>query len=152
MSEADDRDRVVAVARTWIGTPFHHVAGIKHVGVDCAHFLARVFEEAGLIEPIEIENYSPQWFLNRYEEKFISYVLKCGGVEISEQEAQRGDVVLYRLGHCFAHGGIIVDWPREIIHAHMLSRGVLTAGGHEGGLLGRETRFFTLFKSKGGAE
>ena len=36
---------------------------------------------------------------------------------IPETEALPGDLVLYKLGLDFAHGAIIVDWPRFIIQA-----------------------------------
>lgn len=145
MDEAEARRRVVEVARSWIGTPFHHVAGVKGVGVDCAHFLARVYEEAGVIERPEIENYSPQWFLHREEEKFIGYVLQCGGREIREHEARQGDSVLYRIGRCYAHGAIIVSWPREIVHAYLIAHMVRAQGGRDGDLARLPVRFFSLF-------
>ena len=36
-----DRAAVVAAAREWIGTPYHHMADIKGVGCDCAMLLER---------------------------------------------------------------------------------------------------------------
>ena len=147
MTEEEKRDHIVATAREWLGTPFHHVAGIKGVGVDCAHFLAKIYEEAGIIEPLKIEPYSPQWFLHRDEEKFMGYVFQAGGVEIEESEAKRGDVVLYKIGRCYAHGAIIIDWPTEIIHAYMPAERVTTLGGMDGDLAGKPRKFFTLFRN-----
>jgi cell wall-associated NlpC family hydrolase len=38
----DERAAVVAEARTWIKTPWRHMADIKGAGVDCAMLLVRV--------------------------------------------------------------------------------------------------------------
>ena len=43
VSEADQRAAVVAEARSWIKTPWVHMAAIKGAGVDCAMLLARVY-------------------------------------------------------------------------------------------------------------
>jgi hypothetical protein len=139
------RQRVVLEARTWLLTPFHDCAAIKGVGVDCANLLAQVYERAGVIDHVEIAPYSPQWFLHHSEEIFIRYVLEVGAHEIEESDAQMGDVVMYKIAHCYAHGGIIVEWPREIIHAHKPSRAVVTAGGMDGDLGWRLKRFFSLW-------
>ena len=42
MSDAQ-RAAVVAEARSWIGTPYHHAADVKGHGVDCAMLLIRVY-------------------------------------------------------------------------------------------------------------
>ena len=138
------RDKVVEVARSWIGTPFHDNCGVKGIGSDCAHFLSKVFEESGLSEELQIEYYSPQFFLHTKEEKFASYVLQYAK-EIDEAAVGVGDIVLYRFGHSFAHGAIIVDWPRSIIHAHKLTGCVIETGGFDADLQGRKTRFFSIW-------
>jgi cell wall-associated NlpC family hydrolase len=46
--ERDQRARVVALAREWIGTPYRNQARVKGIGADCT-FFAVVYEEAGLI-------------------------------------------------------------------------------------------------------
>jgi cell wall-associated NlpC family hydrolase len=146
--EGAARARVVEIARSWLGTPFHHVAGKKGIGVDCAFLLARVYEEAGVIPPVQIERYSPQWFLHRDEERFIGYVLRCGGREIPEKDATTGDCALYKLGRCYAHGAIIVEWPREIIHAYLAVGFVTRYGGRDGELAGKPVKFFSLFPER----
>lgn len=145
MSHEAERDEVIAVARSWIGTPFHNNAGLKGIGVDCAHFLACVFQEAGVVERFEVERYSPQWFLHRDEERFMRVVMQKAKREIGEAEAQKADIVLYKLGRLYAHGAIIIEWPGRVIHAHMLSRGVVESGGRDGDLSSRATKFFTLW-------
>lgn len=147
-TEREERQRVVSVARSFLGTPYHDMGRIKGVGVDCATVIAMVFEEAGLEGEFAIPNYSPQWYMHRNEELYLKQVLDRA-LEIAEADALPGDVVLYRFGRCFAHGAIIVDpgWP-TVIHAHRPARAVVLGEGDQGDLaadkLGpRPRRFFT---------
>jgi uncharacterized protein YijF (DUF1287 family) len=57
---------------------------------------------------------------------------------------QPGDVVLYRIGRCFAHGGIVVEpgWP-TIVHAYARAGRVLLDDGSAGDLARRERKFFS---------
>jgi cell wall-associated NlpC family hydrolase len=131
MTEIEERDLVDRVARSWISTPFHDFGMVKGPsgGVDCATLIACVLTEAGLIPPVEIKPYSPQFFLNSDEEVYLSYVIKHAH-EIPQEAARHGDVVLYRIGKCYAHGAIIVKpgWP-NIVHAHFGSRCVRRGSG-----------------------
>jgi len=140
------RTRIVAVAREWCGTPYHHWAAVKHVGADCVGFVAAVYRESGALPDVTLPAYSPQWFLHQRRELLIEHVVANGGREIAGPAAPGpGDLVLYRLGFCFAHAAIVVDWPRQIIHAHMASGRVLATPAGEGDMAGRATKFFTLF-------
>lgn len=139
------RERVVTAARTWLRTPFHDCAAIKGVGVDCANLLAQAYEEAGVVDHVEIEPYSPQWFLHHSEELFIGYLLKAGAHEIAESDAQMADIVMFKIGRCYAHGAIIVEWPNEMIHAYKPLGAVTTARLDEGELADRPRRFFSLW-------
>ena len=72
-----------------------------------------------------------------------------GGSKSSRVRSRKpGDVVLYKIGRCFAHGALIVEpgWP-EIIHAHFAARRVRRANGLNPQLRTRvlERRFFSLF-------
>lgn len=147
MSEQEERARVCGIAREWIGTPYRDCAEIKGPagGVDCAKLIKCVFEEAGLVPPIEIPNYSPQWFLHQTAELYMDRVT-AHAREITQDQAKPGDIVLYRMGKCYAHGAIIIDpgWP-NIIHAFYAARRVVRAHGLEG-QLGRPKhvrKFFT---------
>lgn len=42
------KDDIVRVARTYIGTPFHHQGRLKGVGIDCAGLVVGVARELGL--------------------------------------------------------------------------------------------------------
>ena len=44
-----DKTRVVTVARSWIGTPFHHLARVRGAGVDCIGLVIGVARELALV-------------------------------------------------------------------------------------------------------
>jgi cell wall-associated NlpC family hydrolase len=146
--ELEQRAKVEAIARSWIGTPYHSNARVKGAGIDCAHLLIAVYAEAGLIKDFDPGYYSPQFFLHSKEERFLSVVLTYAH-EIEEASARPGDLVLYKFGLCYAHGGIIVSpgWPDAIVHARYQSRTVLLESGVEAGLSRseRNPRFFSVW-------
>ena len=41
-------DLLVSLARSYIGTPWHHAGRLRGVGVDCIGLVAEVYREAGL--------------------------------------------------------------------------------------------------------
>jgi cell wall-associated NlpC family hydrolase len=141
--EKQERDRVVAIARSWILTPYHHRSKVKGEGVDCAQIIAAVFEEAGLVPLLDLGDYPEQWFLHRDQERYVEYVLQYAR-EINQADAIPADMVIFKVGRTFAHGAIIVDpgWPR-IVHAYRGARCVLESDGSIGPIGAKARRFFT---------
>lgn len=143
---ADSRETVCNIARSWIGTPYHHMGRIKGAGVDCAMFPLEVYREAGLIGEIDVPYYPADWMLHRSEEIYLGIVKRLASELRSHEAVQPGDFAIYRFGRCFAHGAIVLEWP-TIIHA-LTGRGIVLANGEsEGCLLGRQKRFFSLFSN-----
>lgn len=118
--------QIVAEARKWLGTPYHHSADVLGVGVDCAMLLVRVFCDLGLVTPFDPRPYPPDWHLHRSEERFLSGVLSYAD-EVTVP--QPGDVVLFKLGRCLSHGGVIETVASEpvMIHADMAAGKVCRA-------------------------
>jgi NlpC/P60 family putative phage cell wall peptidase len=111
-----DRAVVVAAARSWLGTPYHHAADLKGVGVDCAMILVRVFVDLGLVEPFDPRPYVKDWMLHRDDERYLGFLL-ARAREVERPEP--GDVALFRVGRCFAHGGIVsATAPLSLVHAY----------------------------------
>ncbi len=146
--ELAERRRVDAIARSFISTPFHDHGEVKGAGVDCATLLKCVFTEAGVVEPFKLDYYSPQFFLHQPEERYLGWI-KRFAQEITQAEAKTGDVVLYRIGKCFAHGALIVDpgWP-TIIHAHWAGKCVRRDNGNNPhlGTPVLDMKFFSLWR------
>ena len=115
-SSASHRARVVAVARAWIGTPYHSCADIRGVGVDCGMLLVRVFCDLGLCAPFDPRPYASDWHLHRGEERYLGFVFdRCH----ERETARPGDVAVFRYGRCYAHGAIVTGLdPLTIVHAY----------------------------------
>lgn len=116
MTEAEERACVVAAARTWLGTKYHHMGRVKGAGVDCLTLLAGVFEEAGLIPRVEIPYYPKDWHLHHSAERYLEGLM--GYAHEIEGPPQPGDIALWKFGRTFSHGAIVVEWP-QIIHAYI---------------------------------
>lgn len=149
MTEADARAAVVAEARSFVNTPYHHFGKIKGVGVDCATLISEVFTRVGMIAPVDTPEYSPQWFMHQSAELYMREVLRHAH---RTDAPLPGDVALWKVGRCFAHGAIVINpgWP-AIIHAYQPAGIVLEANGTDAALAQhksgkhREVRFFTLW-------
>lgn len=113
MSEITERQAVVAEALSWIGTPYVNHGRVKGAGADCAMLPAEVYEATGMVEHVDVGYYSPMWHLNRKAEKFLETVEKYAD---RVESPLPGDMVIYKFGKAFAHGAIVVKWPK-IVHA-----------------------------------
>jgi cell wall-associated NlpC family hydrolase len=135
------REHVIAEARTWLGTPYHHHAAVKGAGVDCAHLLIEVYHAVGLVPKLDVGEYSTQWHLHRGEEKFLGWI---------EQHAVRvaaprpGDVAVWQFGRTFSHGGIVVS-DVDVIHALRDARCVTITAMRDQPLADRPVQYYTLF-------
>jgi cell wall-associated NlpC family hydrolase len=117
------RAAVVTEARTWLRTPYHHAADVKGHGVDCAMLLVRVYCDLGLVEKFDPRPYTKDWFLHRDEERYLGFLLARSREVRTPLE---GDIVLFRVGRCFAHAGIVSRVaPLAIIHAFSASHCVV---------------------------
>ena len=145
MSDNEERSRaaVIAEARSWLRTPWHHMGRVKGAGVDCATLLAEVYHAAGLVPEIEPEEYPMDHMMHRDEERLVAWIEKYA----ARTEAPRpGDVVVYRFGRTFSHGGIVID-DAHLLHAYREERAVVIGELHGGRLAGREMRFYTLWSA-----
>ena len=104
---------VITAARTWLRTPFHHGASVKGHGVDCLHFIAAAYREAGVVSVTDIPSYQWQWNLNRGAETYLEGILRYAH---EVESPQPGDIALWKIGRCFSHAAVVIDWP-HVIHA-----------------------------------
>ena len=54
-------ERVVAIARSWIGTPYRHQASRRGAGTDCLGLIRGIWRELYGTEPEPIPAYTPDW-------------------------------------------------------------------------------------------
>ncbi len=124
MSDVDEnalRQSIVAEAKSWVGTPYisNGMVKGKQGGTDCAMLLVGVYAEVGLLtKEFDPRPYPPQWHLHRNEEKYMGYVSQfmhpMPGID--ERTPLPGDLVMFKIGHVFAHGAIVTAWPL-VVHA-----------------------------------
>jgi hypothetical protein len=81
-------EAVIAAGRSWIGTPYHHMARVKGHGVDCAQVLIAAFVEAEMVEDFNPGYYTMDWHLHRNEERYLSF-METYLERIDEGEDQR---------------------------------------------------------------
>lgn len=137
------RAQIIALAKAWLGTPYHHHARVQGVGVDCAQLLCAVYASAGIVAPVDPGYYPHDHHLHRTHELYIEWLERCGARETTA--AQPGDIALFRFGKTWSHGGILVE-PGAIVHA-LQGVGTVFTRLTESPLAGRPARFWTFEKA-----
>jgi len=142
-----EREAVVAEALTWCGTPYHHCADLKGIGVDCALILMRTYSNAGLVRFVDPRPYAPEWHLHRSEELYVGWLERMGARQV--QAPALGDIVLFQFGRCFSHGSVVVDETEsiddtQVLHSY-IGRGVTLTRLREDPLAGRARQFWSLW-------
>ncbi len=109
--------RIVAEARTWVGTPYVHQASLRGAGADCLGLLRGVWRAMYGVEPVPMPGYTPDWG-------------EAGGRETLKEAAARwlhpataeapGDVILFRMrdGRVAKHLGIATTIGSEAAFVH----------------------------------
>ncbi|HEY4941648.1 MAG TPA: hypothetical protein VII56_09470 [Rhizomicrobium sp.] len=87
---------VIAVARSWIGTPYIHQASVKGAGCDCLGLLRGVWRELNGQEPEEPPPYSPDWAESTVTESLYQ-ALRRHMTQIKRADLAPGDVALFRM-------------------------------------------------------
>lgn len=113
------RTEIITIAQTWLGTPYHHHARLKGVGVDCAQLVAGVALEVGLMTAKQAEaipNYPTQWHLHNHEEKLLEQLELFGCIQVDKSGTRVGDIVCFKFGRTTSHLGIMIN-ETQFIHA-----------------------------------
>jgi len=116
VTEDEERALVVAEAEKWIGTPYHTNGAVLGAGIDCGMLLVRAFVDTGIVKPFDPRPYPAQWAFHQSAERYLTIVESLSR-EFDDREPKPADLVLFRFGKCWAHGGIIKEWPL-MIHAN----------------------------------
>ncbi|RYB03952.1 NlpC/P60 family protein [Lichenibacterium ramalinae] len=116
------RDDVVASARRFIGTPYHHQAALAGAGCDCLGLVRGVWRDLYGAEPEVPPPYTPDWGEVGEAEPMLE-AARRHLVPVDLAAAGPGDVVLFRLrpGCPAKHAAILSDGGR-MIHAQSRDR------------------------------
>lgn len=113
----------VAIARQYLGTPFHHAGRLKGIGIDCAGLIICVGKEIGAIEPgWDYTRYGRRpdgsmqtlcdTLLDRLDSTDDQTDLAPEGSDLTP-----GTVILFRIRHEPQHLAIATD--RGMIHSYI---------------------------------
>lgn len=111
------RLQIVALAREWIGTPYHHQASCRGAGADCLGLVRGVWRELYGSEAEAPSAYSRDWAETRGEETLLEGAGRhLRPVPIASADA--GDVIVFRLraGVVAKHAAVLTG-PRSFVHA-----------------------------------
>ncbi|MDZ4134577.1 MAG: NlpC/P60 family protein [Paracoccaceae bacterium] len=113
-----DPDLIIAVARSWLGTPYHDQASLRGVGCDCLGLARGVWREVVGNEPFPIPPYSRDWGETGPRE-VLAEGARAMMIEIPPAETPPGALVLFRMAPraIAKHVGILTE-PDRFIHAY----------------------------------
>jgi NlpC/P60 family putative phage cell wall peptidase len=112
-----DRGRIVGLARSWIGTPYHHQASARGVGTDCIGLVRGIWRTLYGAEPQSLPAYTRDWAEATGEETLIE-AARRHLIEVAPADIQPGDVLVfrYRAASVAKHAAILAT-PTTMIHA-----------------------------------
>jgi cell wall-associated NlpC family hydrolase len=119
--------RLATIARGWLGTPFHHRAAVRGVGVDCVTLMGEVFREAGVVEAYSFPPYSLDYSLHQSRSILREWLDADLHFELLSADTVRrqGDIACFKIGKTEHHAGLLLD---ECVFIHALRpQGVLEA-------------------------
>jgi cell wall-associated NlpC family hydrolase len=112
--DPDNQRDLKRILDEWLDTPYRHRCGVKGLGTDCIHFVARVLEEVGLLKWRKnlIPNYSRDWHLHNeksllmegFEKEFEGNYEKIG-----LNALKNGDIPVAFYGKAISHAGFYFD-------------------------------------------
>lgn len=107
---------VVAIARTWIGTPYVHQASSIGVGTDCLGLIRGIYRSLYGREAQSVPAYARDWAEATGEETMLA-AARRHLIEVPRSEARAGDVLVFRYRDRYAakHAAILAG--ATFIHA-----------------------------------
>ena len=119
------RNQVIETARSYVGTPFHHQARLRGVGVDCVGLVICVAVDLGLSDTVGVP-----FQLNDYPDysaqpmgSFVQDEAKARLIEKSMSTLQAGDVVTMKGPYTPCHAGIVTERNGVLYLIHALNVG-----------------------------
>jgi NlpC/P60 family putative phage cell wall peptidase len=120
---------IVAQARSWLGTPFHHQARLKKVGCDCLGLIVGVVDELELKDKngVKLAAYDEVTYSKEPDGEYLIQKLVDVLAEIPVEEMRAGDLALFKVRANPQHLAILTDYEGGIgmIHSFAPARRVV---------------------------
>lgn len=120
---------IVAQARTWLGTPFHHQARLKGKGCDCLGLVVGVVDELGLQDKdgVKLAAYDEVAYSREPDGAYLTAKLTGLLEEVPVAEARTGDLGLFKVRENPQHLAILSDYEGGLgmIHCFAPARKVV---------------------------
>jgi NlpC/P60 family putative phage cell wall peptidase len=120
---------IVAQARTWLGTPFHHQARLKGKGCDCLGLIVGVVDELDLKDKsgVRLASYDEVTYSREPNGAYLMQKLTGLLAEVPVAEARAGDLALFKVQENPQHLAILSDYEggMGMIHSFAPSRRVV---------------------------
>jgi NlpC/P60 family putative phage cell wall peptidase len=114
---SDFRERIVAEARAWLGTPYRHQASRKGAGCDCLGLVRGVWRAIHGEEPEPVPAYRPGWAEAERRERLMEAAARHM-IAIGLDEWGAGDLLLFRWRpHLPAKHAAIATSGASMVHA-----------------------------------
>ena len=110
------RDQILAVARTWIGTRYHHQAAVKGAGCDCIGFIIGLYREVTGLDTGPIPPYSLTWSEASRKDILID-MMSTHLDRIPITKAKPADLIVFRFKPIYvAKHAAVLSGPNTMIH------------------------------------
>ena len=116
-----DPSAVLAIARTWLGTPYLHQSSVQSVGCDCLGLARGILRALHGDEPWEVLPYSRDWD-EAGRQEVLAEAARAALIKSPLDDAGPGTLILFRMAtgapakHCGILGASVIR-PR-LIHAY----------------------------------
>jgi NlpC/P60 family putative phage cell wall peptidase len=89
------RTHIVSLARSWLGTPYHHQASLRGIGCDCIGLVRGIWRDLYGTEPQRLPAYTRDWAEGSARETLLD-AARRHLLELPPSEARPGDVLVFR--------------------------------------------------------
>lgn len=110
-------DEIIAAARCWLGTPYHHGSAVRGVGTDCLGLIRGTYADLFEVEPETPEPYTRHWAEFCGDETLLAAAERYL-VRVDSLKPHAGAILAFRWRrHLPAKHLAIATTPTTMIHA-----------------------------------
>lgn len=108
------RTQLCNIVKTWkdIKVQYEH-RGTTRNGCDCTGLVIGALREMGYLKNYKLRIYPPDWNLNAGADDYITEEVRKFADQIIKPDI--GDLVLFRIGRCVAHVGVVIE---DVLFVH----------------------------------